>query len=90
MIANCIYPSPVKEIWDTQCGLCFTNMADTSHIAWINENRIGRYYPCDLFQKNPWTQLGYTYDWNPRNKSHVGLSEFVIDRNKNVIINGIY
>jgi hypothetical protein len=26
----------------------------------------------------PWTGLGYTYDWNPENASHVGLSEFIL------------
>ncbi len=26
----------------------------------------------------PWTGLGYTYDWNPDNASHVGLSEFIL------------
>lgn len=26
----------------------------------------------------PWTQLGYTYDWEPGRTNHVGLSEFVI------------
>jgi hypothetical protein len=36
------------------------------------------------------TQLGYTYDWCPTNKSHIGVSEFVIDINKNVIVNKIY
>ena len=41
-------------------------------------------------EKYPWTQLGYTYDWNPENKSHVGLSEFVIGENKNIVIKAIY
>lgn len=26
----------------------------------------------------PWTRLGYTYDWNPRNRNHFGFSEYII------------
>ncbi len=83
-------PCPDKEITDTKCDLCFSENADSSYIAWVNENRISRYYECNLDQKYPWTQLGYTYDWNPKNKSHIGLSEFVINTNKNIVVKAIY
>jgi hypothetical protein len=26
----------------------------------------------------PWTGMGFTYDWNPQSKSHIGVSEFVV------------
>lgn len=26
----------------------------------------------------PWTGMGWTYDWNPRSTSHIGVSEFVV------------
>jgi len=26
----------------------------------------------------PWTGMGWTYDWNPNSKSHIGVSEFVV------------
>lgn len=83
-------PCPDNEITDKTCSLCFSAGADSSYIQWVNDNRISRYYPCALYDKYPWTQLGYTYDWNPKNKSHVGLSEFVIGANKNIAINGVY
>jgi len=83
-------PCPDKEITDTKCETCFPKQTDSAHVAWINENRISRYYQCDLSQQYPWTQLGYTYDWNPKNKSHVGLSEFVIGANKKIIVKAIY
>ena len=83
-------PCPDKEITDTKCETCFPQKTDPEHISWINENSISRYYQCDLSQQYPWTQLGYTYDWNPKNKSHVGLSEFVIGANKNIIVKAIY
>jgi len=28
----------------------------------------------------PWTGMGWTYDWNPRSKDHIGVSEFVVRR----------
>lgn len=82
-------PCPDKEITDGKCDLCFPSGTDADHIKWINENRISRYYQCDLYNQYPWGQLGYTYDWNPDNKSHVGLSEFIIGVNKTVYINRI-
>jgi hypothetical protein len=88
--ADLFRPCPDKEINDKTCELCFPANTDAEHIKWINQNRIDRYYQCDLFNKYPWTQLGYTYDWNPENKSHVGLSEFVIGANKKIAVAGIY
>ena len=82
-------PCPDKEITDAKCDLCFPSGTDADHIKWINENRISRYYQCELYNQYPWGQLGYTYDWNPDNKSHVGLSEFIIGVNKTVYINRI-
>jgi len=83
-------PCPDKEITDNRCNLCFPENSDSTHINWINTNRIDRYYPCNLYNKYPWTQLGYTYDWNPKNRSHVGLSEFVIGAHKNIVVKAIY
>jgi len=83
-------PCADNEIADGTCGLCFPVGTDTAYQAWINGNRISRYYPCALYDKYPWTQLGYTYDWNPKNKTHVGLSEFVIRKNSKVIVQAIY
>jgi len=82
-------PCPDKEITDSKCDLCFSEGTDPEHIKWINENRISRYYQCDLYYQYPWGQLGYTYDWNPKNKSHFGLSEFIIGTNKTIYINRI-
>jgi hypothetical protein len=80
---------PDKEITDNKCDLCFPEETDDKHIKWINENRISRYYQCDLYYQYPWGQLGYTWDWNPKNKSHVGLSEFIIGTDKTIFINRI-
>lgn len=83
-------PCPDNEITDSQCDLCFPTTSDEAYISWINENRISRYYQCELNEKYPWTQLGYTYDWNPENELHVGVSEFVIGHDKQIYVNAIY
>ena len=36
----------------------------------------------------PWTELGYTYDWAP-NRSHIGLSEFVVTAGSRVYLNRV-
>lgn len=83
-------PCPDKEIYDDRCGLCFPDSVSEEHLMWINENRISRYYQCDLYDRYPWTQLGYTYDWDPKNKTHIGLSEFIISSNRTIYLNKIY
>jgi len=82
-------PCADSEINDSECELCFPGNTDSTHIFWINDYRIESYYQCELYDKYPWTQLGYTYDWNPKNKSNIGLSEFVIKQNSKVKINNI-
>lgn len=85
-------PCPDKEVTDNRCNTCFTgkDSLDTAYISWVNQTRISRYYACELYSQYPWTALGYTYDWNPANKTHRGLSEFVIDVNKTIYVNKIY
>lgn len=83
-------PCPDNEVTDKACQLCFPEKTDSIYKAWVDDNRISRYYGCELYSKYPWTQLGYTFDWNKRNRSHVGLSEFVIGTNKKVVVNAIY
>lgn len=83
-------PCPDNEITDTQCDVCFPDDVDSTYKAWVNQSRIDRYYPCDLYDQYPWTALGYTYDWNVNNTSHVGLSEFVIGKDKEIKVAAIY
>lgn len=83
-------PCPDNEITDTKCDVCFPANVDSTYKAWVNNSRIDRYYKCGLYNQYPWTALGYTYDWNPKNKTHVGMSEFVIPANTNVVVNAIY
>lgn len=79
-------PCPDNEINDKSCSTCFPANATPEYITWMNESRISRYYACQLYDQYPWTQLGYTYDWNPDNPTHVGMSEFVIKTNASVYV----
>lgn len=82
-------PCPDSEVTDKTCSTCFPSNTSTTYIAWFNNSRISRYYQCQLYDQYPWTQLGYTYDWNPANLSHVGMSEFVIRENANIYVKRI-
>lgn len=84
-------PCPDNEITDQSCDVCFPSGADSAYIQWVNDTRIARYYPnpCGLYNQYPWTSLGYTYDWNQDNKTHVGLSEFVIRNNSKIKVERI-
>lgn len=82
-------PCPDREIDDKSCNICFgalKDAADSAYAQWINATRISRYYACGLYNQYPWTELGYTYDWNPTNKTHIGLCEFVIDEKKTIYL----
>lgn len=83
-------PCPDADIDDKQCELCFQEGVSEEHKAWVENQRNASYYNCKLDDNYPWTQLGYTYDWNINNTSHIGLSEFVIGANKNIVIEGFY
>lgn len=83
-------PCPDPEIDDSSCEACNPNI-DSAFQAWINDTRAARYYnTCELLDKYPWTALGYTYDWSPANKTHQGMSEYVIHNNADIIVNKIF
>ncbi|MEO1258208.1 MAG: hypothetical protein AAFZ15_05400 [Bacteroidota bacterium] len=81
-------PCPDAEVSDKNCGLAFPDEVSEEHRAWVNKQRLESYYNPAWNKNYPWTQLGYTYDWHPRSKDHIGLSEFVIGENKNVVVKG--
>jgi hypothetical protein len=79
-----------KEIAVANCNLAFPENSSEAYKNWINNLRIESYYH-ETWDKNyPWTQLGYTYDWNPGSKTNIGVSEFVIDPYKDVIVHAFY
>ena len=83
-------PCPDSEVYDDSCDLCFREDVSRDHRRWFNELRAVQFKEGNKrFTGYPWTQLGYTYDWNPNNKSHIGLSEFVIKKNARVFVDNI-
>ena len=83
-------PCPDNEITDSHCEICIKPNTDPAYVQWIYQSRNDRYFNCDTTQRYPWTALGYTYDWSPENRSHIGVSEFVVKKNATVYINHIY
>jgi hypothetical protein len=82
-------PAPDPEVSDSQADLGFpvSSRAAVSgrHVAWFNDLRAKSYGPDGY----PWTRLGYTYDWGDPS-SEVGLSEFIVEKDAGVIVEGVY
>ncbi len=83
-------PCPDNELTDNACGLCFPADADPAYKSWVDSQRLSRFFVCDTATRYPWTQLGYTYDWDPANKTHQGCSEFVIRKYSNTFMRHVY
>jgi hypothetical protein len=83
-------PCADNEIYDRKCTTCLPDETDPSHTTWMVSNITERNKQTDLLNKYPWTQLGYTYDWNPNNRKHIGLSEYVIKTNRNIKVKAVY
>lgn len=65
------------EVTDDHCEISLDKLdapIDSAHLAWIESLQSSSY---DTLKGYPWTQLGYTYDWEDNGKE-IGLSEFVI------------
>ncbi len=84
-----VRPCPDAEINDISCDLDFPSGSSCDHILWFTEFKNNSFNDPMVFNRYPFTGFGYTYDWYPKNKTHRGLSEFVIGTNKNVLIGSI-
>ena len=60
------------------------------HMAWMYKYIYNSYADTNIMNRYPFSHLGYTYDWCPKNKAHTGLSEFVIGNNKDIYIGKVY
>ena len=47
------------------------------HLDWMCQTWASSYPPGQPRRSFPWTALGYTYDWSPASRNHIGDSEFV-------------
>ncbi|MBK9016737.1 MAG: hypothetical protein IPM82_23145 [Saprospiraceae bacterium] len=88
LIRPCVDP----EVTDNTCDLFLPKGAspDCENLVWLADQARASFADSTLYQRYPFTQLGYTYDWKRKNKSHVGLSEFVIGKNKDIVVGGIF
>lgn len=83
-------PCPDQEIDDNTCLINYQGNVSFTHVNWMMNNKTNSCCNPDTSRRYPWTQLGYTYDWNSENNTHIGLSEFVVKKNSDVIIRKIY
>jgi len=84
-------PCPDAEIDDRRCELNLPNHVTQKHRKWFNSKRAESYCHkegCRSIVPYPWTQLGYTFDWGST-APHIGLSEFVIEKESDVFVNRI-
>jgi hypothetical protein len=79
------------EVTDSSCELIIPKGAgqDCENLVWLIEQTRKSFSDTTLYNRYPFTQLGYTYDWNRKNKRHVGLSEFVIGKNKSIVVDTV-
>jgi len=54
----------------------FTSVSP-DHLEWMYQWWLSSYQKEGVFNKFPWTALGYTYDWAP-GSSHIGFSEYLV------------
>lgn len=90
--ATLFRPAPDNEITDTTAGLNLPENTAPWYRKWFNDLRAGQYFQSRAPRHDayPWTQLGYTYDWGSDAPNHQGLSEFIIKKNSDVIVDGVY
>ncbi len=89
LIRPCLDPEIDDNTCDYKISSTTTTLPDCDNLLWLTEFTRDQYIDSDLYQQYPFTQLGYTYDWKRKNKQHVGLSEFVIGKDKFARIAGI-
>jgi hypothetical protein len=88
LVRPCFDPSTGANVCEFTPSKADAGRSD--HICWLYQYIYGSYSDPDMMKRYPFTHLGYTYDWNPKNRSHVGLSEFVIGTNRNIFIRKVY
>jgi hypothetical protein len=59
------------------------------HLDWMCETWASTHPLGKPRQSYPWTALGYTYDWAPSSRNHVGESEYVAPKGTPVVVRGV-
>lgn len=89
-------PCRDPEISDLSCSLHFplgayagrSSAYDTIYEDLIKNNERKEATADQSSYWAPWTRMGYTYDWHPSNRTHFGMSEYIIKQGAIVWIKG--
>ncbi len=83
LVRPCLDPSTTTGTCSTQADLTSSDPAQSDkvdkHGRWLAAHMLASFRADTPGQPGfPFTALGYTYDWNPENPLHMGLSEYVV------------
>ncbi len=70
-------PSKDSEAYDSVASLEYPDGTTEEYKQWFEKQKDRAYKSTPGY---PFTQLGYSYDWNRYSINHVGLSEFVVPK----------
>ncbi len=71
-------PCPDPETDDRRCELQYPAEVPARHRQWMEHTFRNSFSAKKLYERFPWTRLGYTYNWDPAAPDERGLSEFVV------------
>jgi len=75
-------PCRDPEVHDNSCQVDYPTKLSNDHKVWLENQQ-------KQTDKYPWTQLGYTYNWSEFGRKKVGLSEYIIRKHSDVVINKV-
>lgn len=71
-------PCPDPETNDSRCELQYPAQVPARHRQWMEKTFRNSFSSGKLYERFPWTHLGYTYNRDPAAPTERGLSEFVV------------
>ena len=71
-------PCPDPETDDKRCELQYPEETPARHRQWMENTFRNSFSAKNLYERFPWTRLGYTYNRDPAAPDEKGLSEFVV------------
>lgn len=84
-------PCGNPDVHSNQCGLDFASDVNDEFKMWIYQKTRQSYHESAVNPATnkirygyPWTDLGYTYNWNIFTPNHVGVEEFVVKKGAEV------